>query len=238
MWGRALLVWLFIPYDKIMTNKKIISVGLFGIAMAYLETAVVVYLRRMYGITDFSLGGPTFDPFVGAIEVGREFATLIMLLTVGWAAGKSLQDRIGYSLMIFGVWDIFYYIWLWVLIRWPKSFLETDLLFLIPLPWWGPVIAPMLIALLMVIGGISAVLLENKGCRIQFSAVDWVAIVLGIIILLYSFMRDAIKTLPADAETLSKLRPSAFNWWIYIPGLVLLGYGVMHVIGKSRLRNI
>jgi len=134
--------------------SKIFWVSAFSIAMAYLEAAVVVYLRRVYGISDLILQVPPFDAQIAAIEVGRELATLVMLLCIGWIAGETLQSKVAFAFITFGLWDIFYYVWLRVFIGWPQSILEPDLLFLIPLPWWGPVLAPVLIALLMVIGGI------------------------------------------------------------------------------------
>jgi len=68
--------------------KKLWWVGLFAIAMAYVESTTVVYLRRIYGISDLILDIPPFDPALAPIEVGRELATLVMLLAVGWAFGK------------------------------------------------------------------------------------------------------------------------------------------------------
>ncbi len=208
--------------------KKIWWVGLFAIAMAYLESAVVVYIRRIYGINDLLIDILPFDPVLAPIEIGRELATLIMLLAVGWAVGKSLQSRLSYTFIIFGVWDIFYYIWLRVFIDWPNSLFSPDILFLIPLPWWGPVIAPVLIACLMVVGGILVVISEDKGRKIRFSVFGWMTLIAGELILLYSFMEDALSILPADVETLAQLRPTSFNWPIYILGLVLAGYAVLH----------
>ena len=208
--------------------KKIWCVGLFAVAMAYVESAVVVYIRRIYGISDLLLDIPPFDPVLAPLEVGRELATLVMLLTVGWAVGKSLQTRLSYTLIIFGVWDIFYYIWLKLFIGWPISLFSPDILFLIPLPWWGPVIAPVLIACLMVVGGILTVISEDKGRKIRFSAFDWTTLIAGVLIILYSFMEDALAIMPADVETLTQLRPTSFNWPIYILGLILAGYVVLH----------
>jgi len=208
--------------------KKIWWVGLFAIAMAYVESATVVYLRRIYGISDFLLDIPPFDPVIAPIEVGRELATLVMLMAVGWAVGKSLQARLSYTFIIFGVWDIFYYVWLRLFIGWPISLFSPDILFLIPLPWWGPVIAPVLIACLMVAGGILAVISEDKGHKIKFSVSDWTTLIAGVLIMLYSFMEDALSILPADVETLTQLRPTSFNWPIYILGLILAGYVVLH----------
>ena len=219
-----------------MQAKKLWWVGLFAIAMAYVESATVVYIRRIYGINDLLLNIPPFDPVIAPIEVGRELATLIMLLTVGWAAGKSRQTRFSFLFFAFGVWDIFYYIWLKAFIGWPNSLISPDILFLIPLPWWGPVIAPMLIACLMVVGGILAVISEEKGYAIKLSLINWITIIGGVLLMLYSFMKDAISIMPANVETLAQLRPTTFNWPIYIFGLVLAGYVVFHVTWPVNLK--
>lgn len=201
---------------------------MFAIAMAYVESTTVVYIRRIYGISDLLLDIPPFDPVLAPIEIGRELATLVMLLSVGWAVGKTLQSRISFAFFIFGIWDIFYYIWLRVFIGWPNSLFSPDILFLIPLPWWGPIIAPVLIACLMVAGGILVVISEDKGRKIRFSVFDWITLIAGVLILLYSFMKDALAIMPADVETLAQLRPTSFNWPIYIIGLVIAGYAVLH----------
>ena len=89
-------------------TKKIVWIVIFAIAMAFLEAAVVVYLRRLYGISDPILTVPPFDPQIARIELGRELATLLMLLSLGWIAGQKLQSRLGFTLVAFGVWVIVY----------------------------------------------------------------------------------------------------------------------------------
>ena len=81
-----------------------------------------------------------------AIEIGREAATLIMLLGVAMLAGADRWERFLAFCLSFGVWDIFYYAWLWIFVRWPASLFTWDLLFLIPVPWIGPVLAPVLVS--------------------------------------------------------------------------------------------
>ena len=214
--------------------SKIFWVSAFSIAMAYLEAAVVVYLRRVYGISDLILQVPPFDAQIAAIEVGRELATLVMLLCIGWIAGETFQSRVGFAFITFGLWDIFYYVWLRVFMGWPQSILEPDLLFLIPLPWWGPVLAPVLIALLMVIGGIFTVIKVEKNGPLHMDAWSWVCLITGVLILLYTFMADALIALPADASTLSSLKPSQFNWPVYSLGFSLSVIALWRMIaGKS-----
>jgi hypothetical protein len=220
-----------------MQSKNLGWMALFAVSMAYFESAVVVYLRRLYNINDLMISKPLLDPQIGAIEVGREFASLVMLLAVGWVAGKKLQSRLGFSIFAFGIWDIFYYIWLKVFIGWPGSMMDPDILFFIPLPWWGPVLAPVLISTLMILAGISAVVKEDKGMPMHATPFDWVAFSGGVLLLLYSFMGDALKALPADTQTLKSLRPEQFNWPIYLVGLSLVVVFVWKM-SRSKLENV
>ena len=92
-----------------MDKKRFFYVAIYAIGMAYLEASIVVYLRKLYGISDLMISVPAFDPMVSIIELGRELATLIMLLAVGLVSGKKFQSQIGFSLYAFGLWDIWYY---------------------------------------------------------------------------------------------------------------------------------
>ena len=57
----------------------------------------------------------------------------------------------------FAFWDIFYYVWLYALLRWPSGPTTIDVLFLIPRPWIAPVFVPV-VASLLVIGAALAIL--------------------------------------------------------------------------------
>jgi hypothetical protein len=211
-------------------RKKFLWVGIFAVAMAFLEAAVVVYLRRIYGISDLILQVPPFEPQIARIELGRELATLVMLLSFGWVAGKSIQSRLGFALVAFGVWDIFYYMWLRVFIAWPITLLDPDILFLIPLPWWGPVIAPILVSLLMIIGGTMAVFRNDQGHAIRFRILEAITLLIGILAMLFAFMQDALSILPASAGLISQLKPSQFNWMVFLVGLLLSGFVVWRIM--------
>jgi hypothetical protein len=195
-----------------LRNRNVILVSLFAIAMAYLESAVVVYLRAMYGIEDL-LRDINFETDIYTfIEIGREAATIVMLVIIGLIAGNTWPKKIGYFFLSFGVWDIFYYIWLYVFIQWPKSLFEWDILFLIPLPWWGPVITPVLISLLLILIGYLLI----SEVKFKVASIDWVLFILSIIVLLYTFTEDSVSAIISETGDLAQIRPTTFNWIIFL----------------------
>src|SRR5512137_84183 len=102
--------------------KRFVWVAIYAAAMAFLEAVVVAYIRRLLTITPdhVSLG-----PYV-QMEIWREVATLVMLVAVGWLAGRWAGERWAYGLFAFGWWDIWYYVWLKVLLDWPRTLLDWD----------------------------------------------------------------------------------------------------------------
>ena len=198
--------------NRFSKEKNLILVIIFAIVMAYLESAVVVYLRAMYGIEDLLRDINLAPDKYTFIEIGREAATVVMLALIAIIAGNSKPKKIGYFFLAFGVWDIFYYIWLYVFIQWPKSLFEWDILFLIPLPWWGPVIAPVLISLLLISKGYLLI----REINFKATSIDWVAIGLSIIVLLYTFVEDSIKVIFSGTGNLIEIRPTSFNWILFL----------------------
>ena len=209
-----------------MQTRRLGWVAIFALAMAYAEAAVVVYLRRIYGITDLVRDVATYDPALAVVEAGREAATLVMLVATGLVAGRTRQARAGFALFAFGLWDILYYGWLRVLIGWPRTLLDQDILFLIPLPWWGPVLSPVLIALLAAAGGALAVVHDDRERVLRPGPAGWCALLAGMLAALYAFMADALRALPASPEALSRLRPTAFNWPLYSAGLLAMAFSL------------
>jgi hypothetical protein len=170
--------------------RKALWVIIFGMSMALVEAAIVVYLRAIYYPTGF------FFPLVKIeinhliIEIGREAATIFMLISVAAFTGKKFWEKFSYFLICFGIWDIFYYIWLKITIGWPSSVFDWDILFLIPLPWIGPVIAPVTVAIMMIFAGLFIIILYKRGYEFQPSFASWILTITGTLIILYSFMRD------------------------------------------------
>jgi hypothetical protein len=205
---------------------------LFSIAMGYLETAVVVYLRKIYYPEGFRFPLTMMDPQLVIIELLREAATVVMLAGAGILGGRSPLQRISFFLAAFSIWDLFYYIFLKLLLHWPDSFFTWDILFLIPVPWVGPVLTPCLISLTMLL--LAAVLyyrdLQRTEHRIRL--LEWVFLILGSLIVIVSWTWDYFRYRPASGspqETLvlfSNYIPSSYPWWMFAIGEALLLLGI------------
>jgi len=114
---------------------RLAVVAVWAVAFALVEAMIVVYLRKLFGL-QFRL---TFLPrdvhyprAYPGYEQTREAATMVMLLAVGYLAGRIGWQRLAFWLFAFGVWDVFCYVWPWVLLRRPASPGTRDVLFLIP----------------------------------------------------------------------------------------------------------
>ena len=124
-------------------RRTLLVVLAFAVGMAWVEAASVYYIRALvdriipYQATPLPIHG-----VLGGVELVREAATLVMLLTLGMLAARSWSRRLGYTAIAFGVWDILYYVFLRLMTGWPTSLFDWAILFLLPLPWWGPVLAP------------------------------------------------------------------------------------------------
>jgi hypothetical protein len=216
-----------------------LSVGAYAIAMAYVESAAVLYLRTIYGGIDPI--GPRRTPFNPLpdfvwIEIGREAATMLMLAMVGYLAGSSVPGRIGAFAIAFGIWDIFYYVFLWLFAGWPASPFAPDVLFLIPLPWWGPVLSPVLMAAIIVVAGAAAMARELGDGLPRPSRADCAAVVLGCGLCLLAFMADAIVALPSGGlEAAYYVRGGPFPWPIYAAGVLLCSAGLVR--GLTRVAH-
>lgn len=128
-----------------MMLQKFSLLALFGIAMAHLEGVVVVYLRKTLGLLDSESNKESVKKFPDRylhIEMTREAATIIMLVIIAYLAGGTLIEKGVYFLWTFAFWDLFYYLSLYILIKWPPDLKTIDVLFLIPKPWIAPVWFP------------------------------------------------------------------------------------------------
>ena len=207
-----------------MTGKQRWGVvALFAAAMAWVEAAVVYYLRVLIGrVEPYQLDPLPVSVGLGKIELVREAATLVMLLAVGWMAGRTQRSRLGYAMLAFGLWDILYYVFLILMSGWPRSLLDWDILFLLPLPWWGPVLAPVLIAALMVILGVLISQFDEPERAVWPGRWTWGLNFAGVALALYVFMADAIRAVGGGVEAVRMVLPVWFNWPLFTVALALL----------------
>jgi hypothetical protein len=144
-------------------TTKLILLALFGIAMAHLEGVVVVYLRKALGILDSESNKESVEKFPKRylyIEMTREAATIIMLVVIAYLVGDTWPEKGIFFLWTFAFWDLFYYLSLFILIKWPPTLKTIDVLFLIPVPWIAPVWFPIGVSSLTIIIIVSLYLLK------------------------------------------------------------------------------
>ncbi len=206
--------------------RKLPTVILWAVAFAYVESAVVEYLRGIYypvvkGGFLFPLLTPEQLDAMGpehwhrlVIELGRELATLVMLASVGIAAGKNRREAWAFFIISFGIWDIFYYLWLKLFLDWPESLMTWDLLFLVPVPWTSPVLAPLIVSLVMIGCGVIVLCREAQGRPLIAAWGDWGLIVAGGLTVVAAFCCDYRTVISGGV-------PRDFNWVLFFAGVIL-----------------
>jgi membrane protein CcdC involved in cytochrome C biogenesis len=187
---------------------------LFLVTMAYIESAVVVYLRALYYPSGFRFPLIDIPLFILYVEIGREIATIVMLWSVARLISKNYRECFAFFMYNFGMWDIWYYIWLKILINWPYSLLEWDVLFLIPLTWIGPVLAPLIVSLTLIFTSFVLLKHEYQNKPVYFKRKDWFLEILAGLIIILSFLWET-------DSIISKRIPASYPWWLFISGLGL-----------------
>jgi hypothetical protein len=213
---------------------------LFGLAFGYVEGAVVVDLRALYDPLHKKLhpeaGPDDIFPLIGldelrkegaehvhrlVVELIREGATLVMLAAVPCVFARNFRQWIAGFMIGFGVWDLAYYATLKTLLGWPASWLTWDILFLLPVPWTGPVVAPCLVSCSIIGAGLVILRREAIGSPILLRPGHWTAILLGGLVVVVSFCWDS-RAVMAGAH------PGPFPWWVFGAGEMvgLLAFGL------------
>jgi hypothetical protein len=207
-------------------------------AMAWVESAVVFYLRSMMNRIEPYQPDPL--PVIGGfarVELPRELATLVMLFAVGMLAGRTWRSRLGYAVIAFGVWDIFYYVFLKTICDWRHSLLDWDILFLLPVPWWGPVLAPVLISALMILWGTFASQFEHQPVSGMSNWHAWVLNFAGVALALYVFMADSIAVAHHGLDAIRAVLPERFNWTLFGAAFLLMGMPLMQLIWQRCIQR-
>lgn len=236
----------FASYIKLNNYLPLI---IFAVSMGLLEAIVVVYVREIYYPDGFRFPVKEMPIWLIAIEWVREISTLLMLGSVAWISGKTFLKRLSVFLFIFGVWDIIYYVGLKIFLDWPESLLTWDILFLIPITWVSPVLAPVLCSLLMII--MSLILdfhLFNNNLK-KLNKTEFALLIAGAAIIYFTFTVDfgmmLIKgkflkqyfTLAENKEFIALLtawEPSHFNWTLFTFGFAIIWLSIWLVVKRSK----
>jgi hypothetical protein len=226
------------------SNLKIfIWLTMFAVAMGFLESAVVVYIRAIYYPDGFAFPLKEMSPLLAVTELFREVATMVMLVSVAAICAKRFAVAVAWFIYAFAVWDIFYYVFLYVLLGWPPSILTWDILFLLPVMWVGPVLAPVINSITMILLAAVIIRAAERHGTIRVKGLEWFLLISGSIITIIGYTSDYMHfmterfgflTLVSFGDYREVLAyssgyvPSHFNWWIFGIGeaLFLIAIGL------------
>ena len=214
-----------------MSNiRRLILITLLAVAFAYVESAIVVYLRAIFFPDGFAFPLTVLNHLstegrrLLMTEIGREAATMVMLVCLAGLFGRTRREGLAFWLIMFGVWDIFYYVWLNVLDpgcpMWPMTW---DVLFLIPVPWVAPVIAPVVVSLTMIGTGMLILFCEQRGLILRARGFHWIGFGVGSLVIVWSFCRDYQRIVAGHP-------PGPFAWGLFWAGLLIAMITLAHVI--------
>lgn len=226
-------------------KQKVVWLTAFSIAMGFLETAVVVYLRQIYYPKGFDFPLVPITSTIAITELLRELATVIMLIGIGVLTGKNKAERFVCFIYSFAVWDIFYYVFLKLLINWPASLFTWDILFLLPVPWVGPVLAPCITSLSMILLFAYVMFYSDKRVDLKIKRVEWKMLILGSVVVIASFVWDYFKykMRPTDEGNVSTTLlndlvnyvPQHFNWPLFWLGQCIIFFAIYKL--QFRLKH-
>jgi hypothetical protein len=228
---------------------RFLWLAVFATAMGFLEGIVVVYLRELYYPDGFTFPLRLMSSDLVTAEWIREIATLVMLAGVGIITGRNGLQRLFYALFAFGVWDIVYYGALKLLLGWPESLMTWDLLFLIPVSWLGPVLAPVINSVTMIIMALLFIGRQETGYYIRPGLSDWVLIISGAVVILYTYLADYSRLLLDSGvlgsrgsteagerlvQMITTYIPDNYRWTLFIIGETLIIAAIINVLIRSR----
>ena len=210
-------------------KRTMIWLSLFAIAMGFMETAVVIYLRKMFYPNGFGFPLAPVDTQIALVEFCREAATIFMLIGIGILAGKNVSQRFAFFIYAFAVWDICYYVFLKLFLGWPESIFTWDILFLIPVPWVGPVLAPVLISCTMILLAMVIMRFNLIDINTRLNFFERLLLVLSSLLAIMSFVWDYFGYMSEHTELtmwapgkgaelfkeLTLYSPSHYNWWMF-----------------------
>jgi hypothetical protein len=228
---------------------NLIWITFLAVSMAFLESAVVIYLRELYYPAGFDFPMVTMPGRIALTEILREIATLIMLLAMGFLAGKNGRQRFAWFIYSFAIWDLFYYVFLKLVLHWPSSWFTWDILFLVPVVWTGPVLAPVLVSFTMIILAGTILYVDQKPGQWFISKLSILMVVLGSVLIFFSFIWDfsaymkrlyslaSIMDLKTVSAALNLYIPVSYNWYLLLAGEAAVFSGIIVMFFQNRRRS-
>lgn len=222
---------------------RLACAGVLAVTLAYTEACVVVYLREVIApirrvqfpsvvhevlpllTTQHLADAGVQFPRLLIVEVTREITPILVLLAMAWGLRRRKGELVGFFLLGFGVWDIFYYVFLKILLGWPASLATWDVLFLIPTAWVAPVWAPLVVAATLVLTGLAILYRAGGRPARNPSLPAWFMVALGTGLILTSFFlrtSQAFHSVPR------------FDWAWFLAGWVIGVGGLVWLLRPER----
>ena len=215
-----------IPRNETVKTELVI-LALFAIAFGYVEGSVVHYLRLHYYPGGFDFDLKDIEQRVLAVEIGREFCTMVILTTVAALSTGPRMRRLCNFVYIFAVWDITYYAALYSFEGWPQSLLTWDVLFLIPVPWYGPVIAPIALSICGIIGTLLVHASAQRNRTVILRSRQIYLLLAATALCLITFMRH-----PSNIKF-----PEHYDWALFLTGMVMIACAFAFFIKDNFLTS-
>lgn len=215
--------------------------------MGLFEAAVVIYLREIMYPGGFEFPLAPVHPHLALTEILREASTMVMLICIGLIAARKFSQRFAWFIYSFAIWDILYYVFLWLLIGWPESLMTWDVLFLIPATWTGPVISPLVLTMVMILFAVWILLQGEKNINTRIMPLEWTGLSVGSLVVIIAFVTDYMKHMlnrfsfgellqfsnPELLTHASDYVPERFPWLIFIVGVTM----ILLIVVRYKIRT-
>jgi hypothetical protein len=230
--------------------SRLLWVTFMAVSMAFLESAVVIYLRELYYPAGFAFPMVSMPGKIVLTELLRELATLVMLLAIGFLAGKNALQRFAWFIYSFAIWDLFYYVFLKLVLNWPESWFTWDVLFLIPVVWTGPVLAPVIVSLTMIILAFTLLFFDPRQEKLTIRKPLIFLVIPGSVLIFLSFIWDFTGFLHRQYSVAAMMDPKTafmalnfyipvfFNWFLLLAGELAVFSGILIIILNNRRRPL
>lgn len=224
-------------------GKSYVALSVFGLTMGLMEAIIVVYLRALAYPDGFHFPLAAVPDRILFAEIVREACTMVMLMSLAWIASRDRIERLAFFLFSFGVWDIVYYIGLKLFLGWPDSLLAWDVLYLIPLAWLSPVLAPVLCSVLMIGLAFLGTGLRTRRGLSRLSWKEWALLLSGAFLIFWTFIEDYAGLVqshgapgtPAFRAAAVRFAPRDYNWVLFVLGAVLIcASAVLLIVRKEK----